>query len=255
MTFGNYHYYSVTSPEGENFIDFSPNKNHGDICYARYNAAHSGKSVREFESNIFHIFISKTWSSVAHSVSHATFTFENLSYIINKFIEAGFPVHYVNQDEYCYTICLHEADYVNRSHLRLFLDFFRAFWEGGLNQVGFKYLSTPQEVRDHYDIILLLQICHLSCYLPAGHGLPCTGSYKTGYIKAEELINYLKKQPRTFNSNLSYIWPELIKVKNPAHNTVAGSEKAKIMKMDLKVKENIDKVINFLDTVNMPVLG
>lgn len=233
------HYYTVVSPEGKVLVDCGL-KTSGAACYASYNFGYG--DVSTFDKNKVYLYISKNWGKVAGgSYAHSTFTEENITYVINRFVASGFPVSYVNQDEVCYTICLNESDYFNKSHLRVFLDCFRAFWEGGSNCIGFKYLSIPEEIRNQHDFLLLLQICNNLVMMSGGHGL--IGGGRGNCRTAEEVVIFLKKQPRNYNNNLGFFWSSTSNKYNT--NSMDREGRTKLMSLDVTVKENVDKAVAY----------
>lgn len=243
----NYHYYLVVDPNGKELISYAPkgeNGGCGAACYYTYNYPYKAPP---FGENLFYIFICKEWEN-KQSQYHSTISQDNLEWIINKFTSEGFPVKFVSQNESYYTICLDEKNYYNRSHLRVFLDFFRIFWEGGANQVGFKLLSIPLEVRNKYDILTLCQICYLTLPLVSGHGLIGT-RFKFHCHTNAEILSFLKSQNnKSYNEHLSTVWESIRSKKQ--NGSCPSSIYSGIKQLGKnKIDENfLDKMIKFINS-------
>lgn len=116
-----------------------------------------------------------------------TLPYETVKHHISGLSSAGFPC-LLEEDIKLYIITVKEENYLNKTHVRIAIDFIRLLWEG--ESLIRSYKDIPPKLRQNYDYFSLIQA--LSCYVVVNHHSIASRRYNC-VIPAQRLLDYLRK--------------------------------------------------------------
>ncbi len=228
------HNYKVIKHDGTEVIN-----NRNAACYADYAYGYSRK-MSKFGEHKVHIMFDKKGQPLVPSdkgygaIAYAPNAVQFVE-ITQGFANSGFPIHEVTEDDGYFTMILNEADYLNRSHVRLLLDLNRGFFEGSNGGIGARFFTLPEEIRNHYNFMKLLQLVairysreRMAC---TGHAFPTgNGNRKFLIHSVKDYTTYLSGFNKDYNGFVSNTWSELTKQKFAAYKAAVPNAKPEIVK-------------------------
>lgn len=166
--------YKVINAKGKVLID--THNNHA-ACFASYNLHSSTYNG----TNTVEISIPKGGSEPGTPLSY-----EKVRDHIVELSNSGFPC-LLKENATGYTVVIKESDCLNKSHMRVTIDYVRLLWEGHVTIEH--YYRLPVAFRQHYDYFLTLQAMAIQVR-PGGHSIASV-NYQC-VIPAKRILDHLR---------------------------------------------------------------
>ncbi len=208
-----------------------------NICFAAYNP-------KDYDpNNTIKIFILKEYQSGIYA--EMIFTKEQVFNHLEKLNNLGFPLKFVEEDQR-YVVTLEEKEYLNKTHIRVALDFIRLLWETDINKILKKYYEMSVENQEG-DYLEILQAIQATIKINQGHTLPSGGYYQNAntIFSSKECIEALSKNKNHMHGS-GALWRELqekIKEQTP----VSSEQLKEIKSFKLDKPGAINKIIEIIN--------
>lgn len=202
------------------------NKNTGEVtkysqvsCFSAYNFDYSGKFLK-FGEHIIEIILNKDTTNSFFNAND--FTEKQIDFHFKKLNNNNLKAQVTREEGKYFTIKLDESDYNSKSHIRLALDLYRLIFEVRSHYILTRYFSIPEETRNKYDYLLLLQVIqHLYGSSKVHHKIPARFQDK-GIHSFEDLSELSKNEFKRVSSSRE-IWGLLSKKRGTMEKYVPQS--------------------------------
>lgn len=249
MAYGTY--YQVITKEGKKLIDCH---NHPAACFAVYNSGgfhyEKGRIANRLRyytgDNILKLFVKKPGQAKKKLGIYNIpprikknpilkegeqpkkprkpwhgFTRRQIKLHLARLAQCGFKST-LEENDVEYTITLNEADYMNHTHIRTALDFFRLLWEDGITRILRRYYRIPLKLRKKFDYLEILQLLQFNLGgKTGGHGLPRAGYFypnvgqKGSVLTSNEILSELE-QKKDHSGGSFALWKEVAEKRKTA---------------------------------------